>query len=178
MVDINTLGPFGTDSESAAITWLREQNIEGRIVLWSNFKDMLENKAQLKGDFIVFPAGYIDPIDKMTWVDFHFENLYSLELIDSFSLYTKPMVLLENHYPVIDAIALQPATESILKNFQEVVDPDIDILYFDSKPLAYKAFAEKGIRYCICSTPNQMCIGADVLRSFQPSMVWCVYEVQ
>lgn len=173
---INTLGPQGTDSFVSAKYWAQSFYPGAKIVLYDTFEKLFTNLH--KGEFIVMPTGYCNRENEnlFCWVDFHFKYIKNLEIVDSFILKTKPMVILNNKNYKYDKAVIQSATYQLLR---QKLKREIEIDFASSKVAAYEVFVAKKYRYTLCSKSTidiEFKKDVEIISEFQPKMVWVVYK--
>lgn len=178
---IHTLGPAGTDSERAAKHWSQHLKTPVLIELWPSYTKLFQSLTNFAGDCIVMPAGYIDPVEDLSWVDLHFGAYGQLTLEEVFALPTMTMVILERKHFKSDSIAIQPATESLLQASTQFPD-NCQRVYVPSKPIALTKMLEDKLHYCLTTLPKWSPdkwrdLDVVVKDTFSPTMVWCVYHV-
>ncbi|QIS38448.1 type 2 periplasmic-binding domain-containing protein [Clavibacter capsici] len=179
---MHVLGPAGTDSVAAARAWHSDAfGCNARIRLCDTYTELFDRLPELRADFVVMPAGYVDDESGLSWVDLHFASIDKVTLICTFMRPTKPMAVFENTAWLRSGMALQPATRALSKA-SGIDHADRPPVYFRSKPLAFEAMLHEGYRYAIGSVTERsetlVASGRIVVRkTFNPTMVWCVYVV-
>lgn len=178
---VHVLGPVGTDSERAARHWRQSADNQPLIEYWPSYTELFRSLAQVVGDHIVMPAGYVDRAEETSWVDLHFSAYGRLTLEEVFALPTMTMAILEQKRFEAESIAIQPATEGLLK-VSEHFRGDCPRVYVSSKPLALTKMIEDKLHYCLTTLPKWSPeewrdSGIQVRDTFNPTMVWCVYRV-
>lgn len=173
---INTLGPKETDSFVSANYWSQNFCPGSKIILYESFENLFSNLH--KDELIVMPTGYCNRnnCNLSSWVDFHFKYIEKLEVIDSYVLETKSMVVLKNKNYQIDKAVIQSATYQLLK---QKLEKDIEIDYVSSKAAAYDIFISNKYHYTLCSkTTYNMGTKKDIeiVSEFSPKMIWVVYK--
>ncbi|WP_461213545.1 hypothetical protein [Lacticaseibacillus sp. GG6-2] len=173
MAIIHTLGPKTTDSYDAAT------HIPGvvapKIQLHDCFDEIIERLADYVGDEFLLPAAYQSQRPDFGWRELCYEYSERLALQQVFNRPLQPMCLIENPRYTEDAAIIHPATENLLRHTLGAGDYLIN--YAGSKAAAYEQYKKIGYRYSIVSQelvedPTQ------VLKTFQPDMVWCLYRIQ
>lgn len=179
---IHVLGPTGTDSERAARHWSQPLKTPVSIEFWPSYTELFRSFADVSGDHIVMPAGYVDRTEETSWVDLHFGAYARLALEEVFALPTMTMAILEQNRFTSESISLQPATEGLL-HASEQFSGDCPRVYVPSKPIALTRMLEDKLHYCLTTLPKWSpdewkTLGVAVKDTFNPTMVWCVYRVR
>jgi len=84
---IHTLGPAGTNCEKAGYLWLKNNNFNGDVILYSTLEEALVEVKKNKQDLLLGCAVYPDLHHIV------FKNLIEMEIKDSFVMPTWNMVL-------------------------------------------------------------------------------------
>ncbi|GFM89769.1 amino acid biosynthesis protein [Pseudomonas cichorii] len=165
---IATLGPVGTDSHKQA------EQLGARVSLHDTFHAAVEH-AKTHGTKLLVPAGFRENRDgkPFSWVDFHFENIGTIELEKVWFEKTMPMVLLHKSY---HSIAIHPSTSSLVPELERYEH----VNYTRSKVEAYQLFAQGKASAVIASTclTNEESDRACIKAQFNPTMVWCLYRMR
>lgn len=167
-VAVATLGPEGTDSNEQALT------LGCPVVLLGTYRAAIEYAKRHKTKLLV-PAGFRERYQEgfYSWVDFHFDNINYLELVNVWFDKTLPMVFLHKSYK---CIALHPSTIALISGLEDYEE----IIYTQSKVEACNLFEQGKVTAAIVSSrmikkwTDQSCIKA----RFAPTMVWCLYKVR
>ncbi|WPO46645.1 hypothetical protein [Pseudomonas sp. S1Bt23] len=164
---IATLGPIGTDSH-------RQAERLGGVSLHDTFQAAVEYAKKHKTKLLV-PAGFRETREGrlFSWVDFHFENLETVELEKVWFEETMPMVLLHKSYSVI---AIHPSTSSLVPELERYKQ----IKYVRSKVEAYQLFKQGEVSAvvtsnCLIDEKNDH---THIKTCFNPTMVWCLYKMK
>ena len=176
---IATLGPKGTDSESAADRIKQILGNSGEIVLCDSFREAEEAAKQMRCLYLI-PAAYTkkDADGKVleTWADVNFR--LSIEgMLELHSCHVLPLkelsIARRQGCELAQSISLHPATEM----FAQEYEPNLRRIYINSKPLAVEACSNGITDKCIGSSDVISAAGnLTIERSFSPSMVWAMYN--
>lgn len=174
---IHTIGPKGTDSYKSALYWRDLKKISFNIVEHEKFEDIFNSGCIKKNDLVIIPAGFCNRSKGhfISWVDIHFSFLDVLEIEDIFYTKTQPMLLLENPECEKEHAIIHSSTYILLINHVNVKD----IYYSDSKMKAFLEFQKGHYKYTIVSDNSFTNVSRNkfhILKTFFPSMVWCVYR--
>ncbi|MFF5933297.1 hypothetical protein [Streptomyces sp. NPDC012508] len=171
---VATLGPVGTDAHAEA------DRLFGEVLLADSFNEAMD-LGLAEGVLVLVAAGFLErDEDKLvdSWVDMHFRNLDRMRLLATWESPTKPMCVASNaargrSLENMETIALHPATEVFARRFA----PQAARNYFNAKPTAAQRANDGHADGCIGSVdvvremPNLR-----ILSTWQPTMVWCLYE--
>lgn len=173
---LHTLGPEATDSWKAAVFY-RENNKDKadiEIIGHASFEDILENLADLAGDYFVIPAAFQSQKMGLTWGDMHYLYQKQLGLKEAFVMNLNPMLLLENSY-VHNHLAFTHA--AVAKLLLQYV-PEAEVVTCPSKYLAYQEYRRRG-QYVLTNEQNVTLRPFEkVLARIEIPMVWCVYQIK
>jgi hypothetical protein len=165
---IATLGPIGTDSHRQA------KRLGVTVSLHDTFHAAIEH-AITHDTRLLLPAGFreIRAGKQFSWVDFHFENLESVELEKVWFEETMPMVLLHKSY---NFIAIHPSTSSLVPELEKYEH----IKHTRSKVEAYQLFRQGVASATVASKcmTNKELDHAYIKAQFNPTMVWCLYKIK
>jgi hypothetical protein len=165
---IATLGPIGTDSHIQAL------QLGANVSLHDTFNAAVEHAKTYKTKLLV-PAGFKEKRagKQYSWVDFHFENLGTVELEKVWFEDTMPMVLLHKSYK---SIAIHPSTSSLVPELKKYKH----IKHTRSKIEAYQLFKQGVASAVIASTcmTNKESDHEYIKAHFNPTMVWCLYKIK
>lgn len=175
---IHTLGPKTTDSYLAADHLI--DNKKAKIVLHSSFEDIYQNLDDLKNDYFLVPVAYQNHQHQTSFANYHYRYWQKLSIIETFSLETMPMVLLENLDNQNYQITLHAATTELM-NSTFATSKSPKPLFVQSKPLAFDAFKNGDCQYAIVSHNFDEYelnhLNYRTLKTFTPQMIWCLYHI-
>ncbi|EOM74727.1 hypothetical protein DW322_21070 [Rhodococcus rhodnii] len=171
---VATLGPVGTDAHAEA------DRLFGKVLLADSFNEAMD-LGLAEGVLVLVAAGFLERDDDKlvdSWVDIHFRNLDRMRLLATWESLTKPMCVASNtargrSLKSMETIALHPATEVFARKFA----PQAARNYVSAKPIAAQRANDGHTDGCIGSVdivremPN-----LKILNTWQPTMVWCLYE--
>ena len=165
---IATLGPIGTDSHKQA------ERLCASVSLHDTFHAAIEHAKRHQTKLLV-PAGFRESRagKQFAWVDFHYENIGTLELEKIWFEETMPMVLLHKSY---NFIAIHPSTSSLVPEIEKYEN----IIHTRSKVEAYQLFKDGVASAAIASAcmMNRISDRTHIKAQFNPTMVWCLYKMK
>lgn len=170
---IHTLGPAETDSYQAAVTYLRKQNLNGRITLHPSFEDIYQHLEQLREDYLIVPAAFRNQQGD-SWGDLHYRYANQLKLVDSLVTELAPMALLQRDDPSSSVAYTHAATLELLR---ASVAENITIVTVPSKYEAYQRFINNG-RYALTSKKFvRLKAGIKINQEYTTQMLWGIYQI-
>ncbi|MFD8752433.1 bacilysin biosynthesis protein BacA [Kitasatospora sp. NPDC059577] len=123
---LHTLGPHGTNLETAAHEWLRRRGIDGSVELHASLESALES-VPADGRHALAACAVYPALHTLT-----FGNLHRLHMVDSFIMPTHNMVLatagpdtprtVSSHPAPAGLIAPTAETRIVLSNSQAAID--------------------------------------------------------
>lgn len=162
---VHTLGPQGTNLETAAHEWLRRRGIDGRIELHASLEAALDAVPD-NGEHALAACAVYPALHTLT-----FGNLNRLHMVDSFIMPTHNMVLasagadnprtVSTHPAPVGLVSVEAESRLVLSNSQAAID-----------------CADGRTEGCITTIVAAERHGLRVLRDFGPvPMVFTIHQV-
>lgn len=162
---VHTLGPGGTNLETAAHAWLRDKGSGGEVQLHSSLEEALDS-LPVDGTHALAACAVYPALHTLV-----FGNLHKLRMVDSFIMPTHNMVLAAKEPGVPATVASHPApaglvpesavTKLVLSNSQAAID-----------------CAQGRVQGCITTLVAAARHGLTVLEDFgQVPMVFTIHHV-
>lgn len=162
---VHTLGPHGTNLETAAHEWLRRRGTTGTVELHASLEDALEAVPH-DGEHALVACAVYPALHTLT-----FGNLHRLHMVDSFIMPTHNMVLasmgtdaprtISTHPAPIGLVPREAKPRLVLSNSQAAIDCAADL--------------SEG---CITTLVAAERHGMRILRDFGPvPMVFTIHQV-
>lgn len=156
--NIHTLGPQGTNCEAAAINWLMENNINGKIFLHDTLEQGMvsmnkdTNKSVLLG-CVVYPELH----------NLVFKNRGTSQLVECFVFPTMPMLLAaRDSAHKFNSIASHPAPVALIPDkFKERI-------LVNSNAVAAKKCANGHVDACITTEKSAIQNGLVIIKNYGP----------
>ncbi|BDR59193.1 amino acid biosynthesis protein [Xylocopilactobacillus apicola] len=174
-MNIHTLGPCDTDSYAAAADYnARYQNNLAQIICHESFEEILANLADFSKEYLIIPTAFKSNSLHASWGDIHYTLLDQMNLLTSFITKLDPLVVVKRLNAANKIGYTHAATAELLKNTIK----DVSVITTPSKYLAYQAYQENQAAYVLTNTKNiKLTTHETVIKSFSPSMVWCLYQI-
>ncbi|MFE1948806.1 bacilysin biosynthesis protein BacA [Streptomyces massasporeus] len=110
---LHTLGPHGTNLESAAHEWLRRRGIDGEVALHASLETALEAVPD-DGEHALVACAVYPALHTLT-----FGNLHRLHMVDSFVMPTHNMVLASAGAAAPRSVSTHPAPVGLVPESAE-----------------------------------------------------------
>ncbi|MCI1986033.1 MAG: hypothetical protein LKJ69_04110 [Lactobacillus sp.] len=174
MTIVHTLGPESTDSYAAATTLGGEYDIQ----LHDNFDTVIAHLSDYVGETLLLPAAYQSQKPDFGWRELAYQYWQRLKIKTVFALPLKPMCIVENPDYQLAKAVVHPATENLLSSYLEAHELQVGIEYAGSKTQAYRDFCATQARFTVASVGTfEPGPHAVVRATFEPEMVWCLYQI-
>ncbi|OLM34666.1 hypothetical protein Ae717Ps2_5562c [Pseudonocardia sp. Ae717_Ps2] len=162
---LHTLGPSGTNLESAAHAWFQRQGTVGRVTLHESLETALEQVPETGEHALVACAVYPD-LHKLT-----FSNLQRLTMVDSF--------LLPTHNMVYAGLTTTPRTAATHPAPSGLVPRGVERRIVLSNSQAALDCAEGTTDACITTIVAAKRHGLQILEDFGPvPMIFTIHRVE
>ena len=181
MPTIHPLGPKETDSNLAAQHLIEDdphyRNLS--IQLHPDFASIYRHLDQYRGDYFLVPVGYQGP-DGDTWTSQHYAHWQQLTIQKTWASPTMEMLLVENTDQKNGRAVCHKTTTALLDDFSRQSGIELVIDFVPAKPLAADAFLSGNYQYAIFSQNAEKSLKKEhqVLKRFQPEMIWCLYQIK
>ena len=163
---VHTLGPHGTNLESAAHEWLRRQRVDGNVILHASLEDALDAVPDEDGEHALAACAVYPDLHTLT-----FSNLHRLRMVDSFIMPTHNMVLASTGADHPRTVSTHPAPAGL-------VPGDAESRLVLSNSQAAIDCAAGNSEGCITTIVAAERHGLRVLRDFGPvPMVFTIHQV-
>ncbi|WNI33346.1 bacilysin biosynthesis protein BacA [Streptomyces sp. ITFR-6] len=162
---VHTLGPHGTNLESAAHEWLDRRGIDGKVELHSSLETALDAVPD-DGEHALVACAVYPALHTLT-----FENLHRLHMVDSFIMPTHNMVLASTGQAAPRIVSTHPAPIGLVP---EGAEPRL-VLSNSQAAIDCAAGLSEG---CVTTVVAAEQRGLRVLRDFGPvPMVFTIHQV-
>lgn len=174
---IHTLGPKTTDSCYAYRYWNDlHPSLDIELVLHHSFTEIYNDLSSYRGDLFLVPTVYRD--ENSDWANYHYQYLDQLSIYDVFVLNTKPMILARNQNQNNQQIVLHQATNPFVADYENKQQIRLEKSFADSKSIAFDQFLNGGFEYAIISETERIKQhNFEVIKRYEPKIIWCVYQV-
>ncbi|MFD1671985.1 amino acid biosynthesis protein [Agrilactobacillus yilanensis] len=171
---LHTLGPSSTDSSAAAEYYVKNQAPDAEIQLHHSYEEILAHLSDYSGEHLLIPAAFQSRQLHETWGDIHYCELSTLNLLTSFTTQLDELLLVENQNATNHIAYTHAATAKLLTQNLETVTIKTAV----SKYQAYQNYRQNQARYVLTNAKNlEMQANDQILRTWHPKMVWCLYEI-
>ncbi|WP_054740302.1 prephenate dehydratase domain-containing protein [Cellulosilyticum ruminicola] len=121
---IGTLGPMGTCSEYCANYFMKQNNLEGELILYTTFEEAVEKLKESEVQYVIIPSAYVK------FANILFSNLDKVKITSSFIYNTPGLVIAVKGEgeSEIKRVATHPSPSNLVK----ISFPEAEIIYSTS----------------------------------------------
>lgn len=169
-VNIATLGPTGTCSEHAARYFLKKENLEGEVRLYSTFEESIEVLKNKEADITIIPSAYVN------FANIVFKNLDKIKIEKSYVYYTPKLMIAKNRKNLNEEVLLvatHPSPSSLIANYY----PYAEIKYTRSNSESAILVNNNEVDACITTESCVSLYNLKVIKDFgEVPMSWNIFR--